>query len=93
MMLLQNAPLHEPLRIAAIPLAGVRARCAERGLREGAHASCAAHSPNYLLLETASGLDVLLDRRDAAVIEVEMLDVVAATDSRPHGTPRTRLCA
>lgn len=74
MTVLVDAPLLEPLRITAIPLPGVRARCGERGLHEGDHASCTRRSPNYLLLETASGLDVLLDRRDAAVIEVERLD-------------------
>lgn len=93
MMPLPNARLHEPLRIAAIPLPGVRARCAERGLREGDHASCTARSPNFLLLETASGLDVLLDRRDAAVIAVELLDDTTAANPQPAGMPRTRLCA
>ncbi len=91
MMTLPEAPLHAPLRIGAIRLPGVRARCAERGLREGDHASCAARSPNFVLLETASGLDVLLDRRDAALVEVEPLD------GRPIGAPAAggtvQLCA
>lgn len=80
MTTLMDAALFEPLRIQAIRLAGVRARCGERGLREGSHASCIARSPHFLLLETASGLDVLLDRVDAGVIEVERLDDGGAAD-------------
>lgn len=94
MTTLVDAPLFEPLRIGAIRLASVRARCRERGLREGAHASCAARSPHFLLLELASGVDVLLERCDAALIEAEPLDRESAPAlPRPARSKAARLCA
>ncbi|HEY2851890.1 MAG TPA: hypothetical protein VGJ18_03540 [Gemmatimonadaceae bacterium] len=60
-----------PLRISRIPLAHLRAACAERGLLEGDRVRRIGAFTDHILLRGPNGARILLESRLAAAVEIE----------------------
>ena len=68
---LADAPADTSLAIARIPLAALRTLCADLGLAEGDRVTCESGSARHVLVKTAYGRRVRLDRGYAMLIETE----------------------
>ena len=62
----------ERLSIERVIFDSVRVRCQKTDLREGTTTTCVAGTPDHLMLEAATGRLVIVERRWARFVEVDI---------------------
>ena len=82
------APADTPLEVSCIPSDALRARLALDGLFEHDQITCRPDSSGRVLVRTADGLRITVDRRYAVVIEVGPTSGGATRNAAVRGVRR-----